>query len=82
MEDKELFARLEGIVREKLEINEKRPITPEMNFKIDLGADSLDSYEIAYKVEDELKAHIPDENIPELENIKDYMNYLRKTEQI
>jgi len=88
MEDKELFARLEAILRNPnnfegaLDLSDKEIITPEMNLRNDLGLDSLDLYEFLYQVEEELGITIQDEKANEFRCLKDCMNYLRDSKQI
>jgi len=87
MEDKELFAGLEEILKTPHErrnawVSEDKEITPEMKFRNDLGMDSLDAYEFIYTVEEKLGVCIPDEKANEFDSPKDCMDYLRKSNQI
>jgi acyl carrier protein len=78
MEDKELFGILEGILREKLELDEKTKVTLESDIQLDLGADSLDRYELLYEVEERLGITIPDEIVWDFHIVKDGFDYIRK----
>ncbi|HRY81866.1 MAG TPA: acyl carrier protein, partial [Spirochaetia bacterium] len=49
----ELFAKIKKIIADKLEVEEDK-ITLEASFRQDLGADSLDTYELVYGIEEEL----------------------------
>jgi len=52
-------------------------ITGDTKFLEDLGMDSLDTYEYAYKVmENFAGVHISDEKISEFETIGDYISYI------
>ena len=82
MEDKKLFSILEGILREKLELDEKTIITLESNFRLDLGADSLDNYELLYAVEEELGIAIPDTKALEFNIVKDAFDYIKDNYKI
>ena len=88
MEDKELFGILEGILRNPnnfngtLDLSDKELITPGMEFRRDLGMDSLDAYEFIYAIEEKLGVSIPDERANEFDSPKDCMDYLRKSNQI
>ena len=54
----ELFERIKKIIAEKLEVEEDK-ITLEASFRQDLGADSLDTYELVYGIEEEMGINIP-----------------------
>jgi acyl carrier protein len=72
----ELFPRMKKLIADKLEIDESK-ITPESSFRQDLGADSLDTYELVYAIEEELGISIPDEKANEFETVKDAMNFIQ-----
>ena len=52
-------------------------ITPETSFKDDLGADSLDLFELVMALEDEYNIEIPAEELTELATVGDVIEYLR-----
>ena len=52
-------------------------ITPETSFKDDLGADSLDLFEVVMALEDEYNVEIPAEELNELATVGDVMEYLK-----
>ena len=56
----ELFEKIQKLIADKLEIDEGK-ITLDSSFRNDLGADSLDTYELVYAIEEELGVSIPDE---------------------
>ena len=72
----DLFAKLKKLIADKLEIDEAK-ITPDSSFRQDLGADSLDTYELVYAIEEELGISIPDEKANEFETVKDAMNFVQ-----
>lgn len=72
----DLFARLKKLIADKLEIDEAK-ITPESSFRQDLGADSLDTYELVYAIEEELGISIPDEKANEFETVKDALGFIQ-----
>ncbi len=74
--DEELFDKLKKLIAEKLEVEEGR-ITPEASFRQDLGADSLDTYELVYAIEEEMGVTIPDEKANEFETVGDALNFLK-----
>ena len=52
-------------------------ITADTSFKDDLGADSLDLFELVMALEDEYKIEIPAEELTELNTVGDVIDYLR-----
>ncbi len=72
----ELFEKLKKIVAEKLEVEDSK-ITMDASFRQDLGADSLDTYELVYGIEEELGITIPDEKANEFETVKDAYNFIK-----
>lgn len=56
---------------------EKDKITPQTSFKEDLGADSLDLYELVMALEDEYSIEIPAEELESMSTVQDIMNYLK-----
>ena len=53
-------------------------IQPETSFKEDLGADSLDLFELVMALEDEYSVEIPAEELQELTTVGAVMDYLKK----
>ena len=49
----------------------------EANFKDDLGADSLDLFEMVMSLEDEYGVEIPSEDLEKLLTVGDVVNYLK-----
>lgn len=72
----ELFEKMKKLIAEKLEIEEDK-ITPEAKFREDLGADSLDTYELVYAIEEELDIHIPDDKANEFESVGDALEFIK-----
>lgn len=57
-------------------------VTPEANFKDDLGADSLDVVEITMILEGEFDIEIPDEDVEKIITVQDAYDYIaRRTKQ-
>jgi len=65
----ELFERLKKLIADNLEI-EADKITLDSSFRQDLGADSLETYELVYAIEEELGISIPDEKANEFETVR------------
>ena len=53
-------------------------IEMDMTFLTDLGADSLDLYQIFMGVEEELGIHIPTEGLDKLKTVKDAVEWIEK----
>ena len=75
----ELFNKIQKLIAEKLEIDESK-VTMDSLFRGDLGADSLDTYELVYAIEEELGVSIPDEAANEFETVRDAYDFI-KSEQ-
>ena len=76
----ELFEQMKKLIAEKLEIDETK-ITMEASFRQDLGADSLDTYELIYAIEEEMGISIPDEKANEFETVKDAYDFLKSKQE-
>ena len=72
----DLFDKIKKIIAEKLEVEEEK-IAMESSFRQDLGADSLDTYELVYAIEEELAISIPDEKANEFETVGDAIDYIK-----
>jgi acyl carrier protein len=75
MDNNAVFEKVKNLISEKLEIEESK-ISLESSFRKDLGADSLDTYELVYAIEEELGVSIPDEKANEFETVKDAVDFL------
>lgn len=75
----DLLEKMKKLIAEKLEVDEDK-ITLDSSFRQDLGADSLDTYELVYAIEEELGISIPDEVANGFETVRDAIEYL-KTQQ-
>lgn len=72
----ELFDKLKKLITENLDIDESK-ITLDASFRQDLGADSLETYELVYAIEEELGIRIPDEKANEFETVRDAFDYIK-----
>ena len=57
---------------------EESEITADTSFKDDLGADSLDLFELVMALEEEYSIEIPMDDYEELDTVADVINYLRE----
>lgn len=76
----ELFEKMKKLIAEKLEIDEEK-ITMDSSFRQDLGADSLDTYELVYAIEEEMGVSIPDEKANEFETVRDALDFLKSQQK-
>lgn len=74
--DDELFMQMKKLIADKLEVDESK-ISMDSSFRQDLGADSLDTYELVYAIEEEMGITIPDEKANEFETVKDAYEFLK-----
>jgi len=72
----ELFAKMKKLISDRLEIEESK-ITMDSSFRQDLGADSLDTYELVYAIEEELGITIPDEKANEFNTVRDALDFIK-----
>lgn len=76
----ELFVKIQKLIAEKLGIDESK-VTMDASFRGDLGADSLDTYELVYAIEEKMGVSIPDDKANEFETVKDAYDYIKSQQQ-
>ncbi len=72
----ELFNKIKKIIADKLDVPEEK-INLDASFRQDLNADSLDTYELVYGIEEELGITIPDEKANEFETVRDAYDFIK-----
>ncbi len=72
-----MLEKMREIISEQLNC-EAESIQPETSFKEDLGADSLDLFELVVALEDEYSVEIPSEELQELTTVGAVIDYLKK----
>ena len=72
----DLFEQLQKLIADKLGIDEEK-VTMGASFRGDLGADSLDTYELVYAIEEEMGITIPDEKANEFETVRDAYDFIK-----
>jgi acyl carrier protein len=72
----DLFEKMKKLIADRLEIDESK-ITMDSSFRQDLGADSLDTYELVYAIEEELGITIPDEKANEFNTVRDALDFIK-----
>ena len=70
-----MFEKLKAVIEENLSV-EGAEITENTDFKEDLGADSLDLFELVMALEEEFGIDIPSEDQEKLATVGDVMKYL------
>ena len=70
------FDKIKSIISEVLSIDADG-ITEETTFVDDLGADSLDLFELVMALEDEYNVEIPAEELTDLNTVGDVIEYLK-----
>ena len=71
-----MLDKMRSLIAEELNCDESE-ITLETNFKEDLGADSLDLFELVMALEEEYDIEIPAEELTELDTVGSVIEYLK-----
>ena len=71
-----MLEKIAEIVKEQL--NTDTEITEATSFKDDLGADSLDVFELVMALEEEFGVEIPSEDLENVSTVGDVINYLKE----
>ncbi|MCI8784306.1 MAG: acyl carrier protein [Dorea sp.] len=72
-----MLEKIKEIVSENLGVD-SAVITESSSFKDDLGADSLDLFEMVMALEDEYEIEIPTEDLEQIATVGDVMNYINE----
>jgi len=70
-----VFEKIKSILAEQFDVEEDE-ITFNTNIEEDLGADSLDVFDVLMSLEDEFSVEIPDEEIESLKTVGALVNYI------
>ncbi|MBO5165105.1 MAG: acyl carrier protein [Lachnospiraceae bacterium] len=71
-----MLEKVSEIIKEQLNLDGVE-ITEASSFKEDLGADSLDLFELVMALEEEYGTEIPSEDLENLTTVGDVINYLK-----
>ena len=71
-----MLEKMKELIADQLSVEEDI-ITEASSFKDDLGADSLDLFELVMALEDEYSVEIPAEDLEKMSTVGDVMNYLK-----
>ena len=72
-----MFEKIRNILSEELYID-KEKITLDTNFREDLGADSLDLFEMVMSLEDEYDIQMDTEQLEKIQTVRDLIEVLEK----
>lgn len=72
-----MLEKMKPIIAEQLNVNEAE-IKLETKFKEDLGADSLDLFEMVMALEEEFGIEIPSEDLENIVTVNDIIGYLKE----
>ncbi len=71
-----MFEKMRAILAGQLGMDESE-IRPDSSFKDDLGADSLDLFELVMNLEEEYSIEIPSEDLLTMNTVGDVVEYLK-----
>ena len=71
-----MFDKIKSIIAEQLNVEES-VVTINASFKEDLGADSLDLFELVMALEEEFDVEIPSDDLGSITTVEEVMNYLK-----
>lgn len=71
-----MLEKLKELIAEQLNLDADE-ITAESSFKDDLGADSLDLFELVMSLEEEYEVEIPSEDLEKIATVNDVIEYLK-----
>lgn len=71
-----MFEKMRAILASQLGMDESE-IRPDSSFKDDLGADSLDLFELVMNLEEEYSIEIPSEDLMTMNTVGDVVEYLK-----
>ncbi len=72
-----IFDKLVNIIVDQLGVSSSE-VTLETSFKDDLGADSLDLYELAMALEEEFSVELPSDKLNDIETVEDIIKALKE----
>ena len=75
MTENEVFEKVKSLVVEKLNVDPAK-VTMDANFRKDFGADSLDTYELVYAIEEETGITLYDDMANDFETVGDAVRFL------
>lgn len=71
-----MLEQLKEVIVEKLGVEEEK-VVPTASFTEDLGADSLDLFEVVMGIEEAFDISIDNEDLDQIKTIQDVMDYIK-----
>ncbi len=71
-----MLEKLAEMIKEQL--NTDAAISEDTSFKDDLGADSLDLFELIMAIEEEFGVEVPTDDLENIQTVGDVINYLKE----
>lgn len=71
-----MLEKMKEMIADQLNVDAET-ITEASNFKDDLGADSLDLFELVMSLEEEYNVEIPSEDLEKIATVGEIMDYLK-----
>lgn len=71
-----MFVKVRQIIAEQLSVEEDG-ISMDTSLKEDLGADSLEMFEVVMALEEGFEVEIPTEDLTDVNTVEDIVNYLK-----
>ena len=72
-----MLEKIAEIIEEQLGTVSRDEITEETSFKDDLGADSLDLFELVMRCEEEYEIEFPSDDLENIKTVGDVMNSIK-----
>ena len=72
-----MLEKMRSYICDQLNVDESE-VNLDTNFRDDLGADSLDLYELAMNLEDEYSIELPAEELAEIHTVGEVIDYLKE----
>lgn len=72
-----VFEKLQGIIVDKLSV-EASEVTLTATFREDLGADSLDLFEVIMGIEEEFGVSVDNEDLEQIQTVGDAVKYIEE----
>lgn len=70
-----MLEKIQELVAEGLGVDAEK-VVPDAKFKEDLGADSLDLFELVMSFEEEFGVEIPSEDLEQMSTVQDVITYI------
>ena len=73
-----MLEKLAGMIREQLGLDANQTIDAETSFEKDLGADSIDLFELVMQIEEDYGVEIPADDLENLTTVGAVVDYLKE----